>query len=193
MADHGDHGDAGRDPDEAPTRAIAKGLVALVAVTVSVGLVLGLVVLGLTRYLGVGDDESQAGGGREEQSLYLPKPEKTSESAPSTAPESSGTSGSPSESESTEAEDEISLQAAQTEVGSFEPIDLSGVYTGGEGAILRVQRFEGGRWADFDVTIPVSNETFTTYVQTAVSGVNRWRVVDTDTGVASNEVKVTVG
>ena len=39
----------------------------------------------------------------------------------------------------------------------------------------------------------MSNQTFSTYVQTSQAGVNRFRVVDTDTKLESNEVKVTVG
>ena len=52
----------------------------------------------------------------------------------------------------------------------MEQIDLTGVYPGGEGAILQVQRFEGGKWEDFPVTASVSNETFSTYVQTSQTG-----------------------
>jgi hypothetical protein len=75
----------------------------------------------------------------------------------------------------------------------MQQIDLTGVYPGGEGAILQVQKFSGGGWQDFPVTAVVSNETFATYVQTSFQGVNRFRVLDGDTGEASNEVKVTVG
>ena len=71
----------------------------------------------------------------------------------------------------------------------MEQIDLTGVYPGGEGAILQVQRFEGGKWADFPVPISVSDETFATYVQTSQPGVNRFRVIDTDNGATSNEVR----
>ena len=42
------------------------------------------------------------------------------------------------------------------------------------------------------MTVSVSDETFTTYVQTSQAGPNRFRVVDTDTGLQSNEVRVTV-
>jgi hypothetical protein len=75
----------------------------------------------------------------------------------------------------------------------MQQIDLTGIYPGGEGAILRVQRFESGQWQDFPVTASVSNQTFSTYVQTSRSGVNKFRVVDTDSGLKSNPVRVTVG
>ncbi len=52
---------------------------------------------------------------------------------------------------------------------------------------------EDGVWVDFDATIPVSNETFNTYVQSARTGVNMFRVIDNKTGAESNTVKVTVG
>jgi hypothetical protein len=71
-------------------------------------------------------------------------------------------------------------------------IYLRGTYPGGEGAILQVQQWEGGAWGIFPVTASVSNETFTTYIQTSQQGKNRFRVVDTDSGEASNEIRVTI-
>ena len=56
-----------------------------------------------------------------------------------------------------------------------------------------MQRFEGGSWSDFPVTVSVGNQTFATYVQTSQAGVNRFRVIDTDSGMTSNVVEVTVG
>jgi len=75
----------------------------------------------------------------------------------------------------------------------MEQIDLTGVYPGGEGAILQVQRFTNGTWQDFPVTVSVSDETFATYVQTSQAGLTRFRVVDTDTERISNEVRVQIG
>ena len=75
----------------------------------------------------------------------------------------------------------------------MQQIDLTGAYPGGEGAILQVQRFENGAWSDFPVTMSVSGGTFATFVQTAQVGPNKFRVVDTDSGVMSNEVRVTIG
>ena len=69
---------------------------------------------------------------------------------------------------------------------------LTGVYPGGEGAVVQVQRFESGKWVDFPVDASVSGETFSTYVQTARTGVNRFRVRDTSGPDVSNEVRVTV-
>ena len=76
----------------------------------------------------------------------------------------------------------------------MEEIYLTGVYPAGEGRVVQVQRFENGNWEDFaTVDAVVSGETFSTYVQTAQSGVNKFRVRDTDGPQVSNEVRVRVG
>lgn len=172
---------------------IIAGLVALVGVGLVVGLVIGLVVLAGTKVLGIGGDDD--GSSADEQaSIYLPTPSKTSEA---TDPESSPAAGeeSPSEpeSESESPEREITLSASTTEVGPMEQFQLTGVYPMGEGAILTVQRMQDGSWVDFPATGSVSGEAFQIAVQTSKSGVNRFRVVDTDSGLESGEVRVTVG
>ena len=43
------------------------------------------------------------------------------------------------------------------------------------------------------VTASVSDETFQTSVATSYPGPNRFRVVDTDSGLESNEVTITIG
>jgi hypothetical protein len=185
-----------REPPE--ERPVLTGLVALVGVTLAVGLVLGLTALAGTRILGLGGEDASAesSGGA---SMYLPKPERTT--APddplitldSTPTEEETEESEPSEPKTSKKEDEeISLSASQTEVSSMEQIDLTGVYPGGEGAVLQVERFTGGSWTDFPVTVSVSDETFSTYVQTSQGGVNRFRVVDTDTGLISNEVRIRI-
>ena len=177
------------------------GLVALVSVGLVVGLVLGGVALGATRFLGIGEDPSTETAS-DDVDFYLPKPSPTDgPSGPliTLAPaEDGGEPSQPAEPKETEEseepeQDEITLSAGQTSVGVMQNIDLTGVYPGGEGSVLQVQKFAGGGWQDFPVTAVVSNETFSTYVQTSFQGVNRFRVVDNDTGTASNEVKVTVG
>jgi hypothetical protein len=81
----------------------------------------------------------------------------------------------------------------QATVGPMENIDLTGTYPGGEGAILQVQRLVDGRWEDFlSVNVAVSGGTFSTYIQTGRTGVQEFRMVDTDSGLTSNIVKVTV-
>jgi hypothetical protein len=192
--------ETGGPPDEG--HPIAAGLLALLAVGLTVGLILGGAALAATQLLGVGEEDSASDDSSSGASLYLPQPSKTDRpDGPliTLAPTDQGTGESdPSapDSEPTESESKkpaISLSAGQTEVGPMEPIDLTGVYPGGEGAILQVQQFEGGKWTDFPVTSSVSNETFTTYIQASAIGLNRFRMIDTDNGKTSNEVRVRIG
>jgi len=187
------------DSEEHP---VAAGLIALVGVGLAVGLIIGIVALVATRMMGLGGENASAQTTSQE-SLYLPKPEKTTgPSGPlitlapgeSESPKEKSSQGQPSRSpKPAKAKKEISLSASQTSVEPMDQIDLTGVYPGGEGAILQVQRFTSGSWQAFPVTVSVSDETFATYVQTSQSGVNRFRVTDTDSGLTSNEVKVTIG
>ena len=191
--------------DDGDGRPVLTGLAALVGVAVAVGLVLGLVAFAGTKFVGL-DGSSSASAGSAERSMYLPKPRRTQQpSGPlitlapgeTQAPSSSGrsTESKPADkpTRTKKPKTRISLSASQTQVGPMQQIDLTGVYPGGEGAILQVQRFTGGGWQDFPVTVSVSNETFSTYVQTSQRGINRFRVVDTDTGLLSNEVRVRIG
>ena len=182
---------------------IVSGLFALLAVGLVVGLILGGAALAATQVIGVGEDDTATDDATGGASLYLPRPERTGRPdgplitlAPpaSDSTEESAPAGPETEETETEAESsDISLSAGQTEVGPMEPIDLTGVYPGGEGAILQVQQFTAGKWTEFPVTTPVSDETFTTYIQTSQPGLNRFRMIDTKTGDASNEVRVRIG
>jgi hypothetical protein len=176
---------------------VAYGLLALIGVGVVVGLIAGLGALAGARVVGVGDESSDTSSGGE-ASMYLPKPERTK---PAAGPditlrpgqESAPTNTEPAETTSSKKPKQvISLSASQTSVSPMQRIDLSGTYPGGEGAILQVQRFEGGAWEDFPVTASVSDQTFTTYVQTGIPGQQRFRMKDTSSGKTSNEVKVMV-
>lgn len=182
-------------PSESEGHPIATGLIALLSVGLAVGLLLSGAALAGVSVLGLGGDGN---GGRASgnQTLYVPKPEPTD---PDTGPqvtllpgEESTTPDAPATSEAPKFP--ISLSAGQTAVGPMEEIDLTGVYPGGEGTVVQVQRFESGRWEDFaSVDAVVTNETFSTYVQTGQTGVNRFRVRDTDSDAVSNEVRVRVG
>lgn len=181
------------DSDEHP---VLTGLLALIGVGLVVGLVLGGAALAATQVLGLGDDDT-GGEATSGASMYLPEPKST---APPSEPlitlepgETAEESPSESPTKSEKPDEGITLQAGQTEVSPMEQIDLTGVYPGGEGAILQVERFAGGRWSEFPVTASVRGETFTTYVQTGQLGVNRFRMRDTETGEVSNEVRVRIG
>ncbi|UFN42669.1 hypothetical protein [Nocardioides okcheonensis] len=171
-------------------RPVLTGLVALVGVAVVIGLLGGLAVLVGVRATGIGEDSGASSGGGASATFNLPRPTDTSSIAPSPAD-----TGSPTEtgSETPSPAQGISLTAPQQSVSPMQQIDLTGTYQGGEGAILQVQRFEDGAWSDFPVTVSVSGGTFSTYLLTGRTGPNRFRVIDTDTDAASNEVTVTVG
>jgi hypothetical protein len=170
------------------------GLVALTGVAVVVGIVLGLGALTLTQFAGIGGGGAGSGatGGA---SMYLPEPVSTTgPGGPeiTLSPGETKQPSSPAESTKQAQESQIVLVAGQRSVGSFERIDLSGDYDGGNGAILQVERREGGRWVRFGVTTAVNGESFATYVQTSRTGRNVFRVIDSDTRTKSNTVTVTV-
>lgn len=187
LTNRGDNGGVS-DTDKHPVIA---GLVALVAVALVIGAIGGLGLLMGVKVAGIGEGgggsstDSTAGG------LYLPKPTPTETEASEDEQEEPSSEESPTE-EATPQQG-INLSAGQTSVAPMQQIDLTGTYPTGEGAILQVQRLENGSWSDFPVTMSVSGSTFATYVMTSRSGENTFRVIDTDTQVTSNEVKVTVG
>lgn len=184
-------------------KPVLTGLLALVGVGLVVGLVAGLVVLVGTQIAGVGGDDSASKDSTKQQSLYLPdpKPTKSGDDPLVTLPAGEDGSTDAGDEETAKkkskpakpAKAEITLQAGSSEISPMERLDLTGAYQKGEGAILQVQRKEGGSWEDFPVTANVSGKLFSTYVQTGNLGINIFRVVDTDTGLASNEVRVRIG
>ena len=172
---------------------IMAGLAALIGVGVVVGLLVSGGALAASSMLGLrgGDDSGTASS---QQSMYLPTPSDTeSESGPQiTLQPGQETPSAPESSASATPDFSITLSAAANEVGPMQEIYLTGVYPNGEGAVVQVQRFEGGRWEDFPVDASVSGQTFSTYVQTARTGVNKFRVRDTSGPNVSNEVRVKV-
>lgn len=178
-------------------RPVLTGLLALVGVAVVVGLVAALAVVGGAHMLGLGGGRADGGVGGAGATMYLPKPHKTQPaSGPSITLGSSPTQSTPTANphlKIRKPKTRISLQAGEQAVASMGRIDLTGTYPGGEGAVLNVQKFSNGSWQDFySVSATVTNGTFSTYIQTGTPGLNRFRVVDSDTHAASNEVRVTV-
>lgn len=189
------------EPRQDEKHPVTSGLIALVAVTLAVGLVLGIVALVGSHVLGFGGSDDDSGSAY--QTLYLPTPVPTSASAGpliTLVPHSESASAAPPDTASASASDssspahQITLSAGETSVSPMQQIDLTGVYPGGEGAILQVQRKLDGKWQDFlSVNTAVSGGQFSTYVQTGQTGVQAFRMRDTTSGEVSNVVKVTVG
>ncbi|MBF4761712.1 hypothetical protein ISU07_01115 [Nocardioides islandensis] len=185
-------------PEPAPERKqhpVVAGLIALVGVGLAIGLLAGGATLVATRVMGLGA-ETTATDSTARQSMYLPKPEATTASAASSLPTLPAASEPTGPVLTTPTKDTgITLTAAQTTVGQMGRIDLTGTYPTGEGAVLQVQRASGpgdDSWVDFPVSVTVSGGQFSTYVQTGRTGPNRFRVIDTDSDQASNEVTITV-
>ena len=194
-------------PRQDEKHPILAGLIALVSVTAAVGLVLGIVAIVATHVFGVGGGDQNSG--LSGQTLYLPTPSPTetpkgplvtlapsSESASAHADATETESATPSKSPtaSSSPKKQITLSAGETSVAPMGQIDLTGVYPGGEGAILQVQRKLGGAWQDFlSVNAAVSGGQFSTYVQTGQLGEQKFRMRDTTSGAVSNVVTVKVG
>jgi len=183
-------------PDE--QRPVVFGLLALAGVAVAVGLVASLAVVLGAHMLGLSGGHAAAVAGDAGATMVVPKPQKTQPaSGPSitlgSEPTSSSTGQNPSPTIKKPTK-RISLQAGQTSVPPMGRIDLTGTYPGGEGAVLNVQKFSNGTWQDFySISATVTNGTFSTYIQTGTPGLNRFRVIDSDTQVASNQVRVQIG
>lgn len=173
-------------------RPVLTGLIALVGVAVVIGLLGGLAVMVGVKATGIGDTSAASDDSGTPATFNLPRPSDTDSSIPE--PDDQEVEPSTGTESTSEAPAEgISLSATQQSVSPMQQIDLTGTYQAGEGAILQVQRFENGAWSDFPVTMSVSGGTFGTYVQTSRVGPNKFRVIDTDSDVVSNEITVTVG
>lgn len=86
----------------------------------------------------------------------------------------------------------LALSASPSVVTAMERINLTGQWPGRDALTLKVQRLEDGQWVDFGVQASVKIGTFATFVMTGRGGPNVFRVVDPDSGTASNQVTVTV-
>ena len=177
-------------------RPVVFGLLALVGVAVAVGLVASVAFVVGAHVVGLSGGHAAVVAGDDGATMVVPKPQKTQ---PASGP--SITLGSSSPSEDTQSpppkikkpKKSISLQAGETSVAPMGRIDLTGTYPGGEGAILNVQKFSNGSWQNFySISATVTNGTFSTYIQTGTPGMNRFRVIDSDSHRASNEVQVRI-
>lgn len=188
-------------PDDEDTlgRSLATGLGALVLVALVIGGLVSLLAVGALNVVGLAGSER---GPAEEPTLYLPSPSLTPTEKPAASPTASpsatpspAASATPSPSSTPSKKPKkrpgITLTASPSTVGSYEQINLLGSYPGGNGAVLQVQRREGG-WVDFPTTATVQGGRFGTYVESGRTGRNYFRVVDEATGRASEPVTVII-
>lgn len=191
---------------------IAAGVTALVSVAVGVGLIIGIgmiVGVNIVGLSGGGAAGEQATDPNAGASLYAPSPKPTktatgpaitlNASPTSSAEKKAGSASSTSTSSAKPAEEkpakkEITLQAGTVEAKPMERIALTGIYPGGEGAILRLERNEGQGWEEFGIPdVPVTGEQFSTVIQSGRVGKHKFRMKDIDAGTYSNVVTVTIG
>ena len=198
------------DPQDLRERAVG-ALLAVVALALVIGGVIGAVAYGAVRVAGIGGDPSPASaestpsgsgnaGGASPAASASPQPAATSSPAAGQHAQSKPSprhrhhhhhrrhrhhqtrAGAPS------------LTATPGHVSPMGRIDMSGRYPGHAGASLQVQqRVGGGYWQDFPVTVTVRGGGFHTWVASGRRGLNRFRVVDRASGRASAPVSVMVG
>ena len=181
--------------NDSEQRPVLWGIAALGLAAVAAGLVVGLGLvfgLGMVGLGGGGGDSSAAPAAQE--TLFLPTPTPTETEAPDDESETSDDDAPDAPDGPAKVKRKpIEIVVGQTTVAPMAQIDITGTATLPDGAILRVQRFENEAWVDFPVTARVEGQRYATYVQTGREGVNRFRMIDTDSGKASKAVEVTIG
>lgn len=196
-------------PRPSERHPVVTGVVALVAVGLVIGLVLGGMAWAGARVAGLDGGGSAVSGtsssDEEGDSMVLPRPEETDANPdplitlaplPGQASQPAGQNQDKNRDRSRDRkkdEPSIALSAGQQSVDVFGQIDLTGQYPGGDGRVLQVERREGGSWAEFNATVAVTDGSFSTFVQSGQTGPNRFRVVDSSDGTTSNAVTVRVG
>jgi hypothetical protein len=124
--------------------------------------------------------------------VYRAVGEPTVESA---APQSGVTSGVPSSATPSSAaapksgSDEgqnIQVEKVVDSAKPFQTVRIQGTYRGGANTILRVQRWEAGKWVSFPLPTKTDQSgQFSTHVELGPPGSYRLRVLDPASGVAS--------
>jgi hypothetical protein len=184
-------------PEESPTRTLQAALSAMALVALTVGLLVGAIVLGVSKYAGV-DRVAEAQANQAPATMSIPRYRKTPAGkdeprvktyAPPPSPTLRLPTRSPSASRPATG---ITLVASPQRVAPGQRIDFSGSYNR-EGASLQIQRQVAGTWTDFPVSATVSGGSFHASIFTSQTGTAPFRVVDSATGVSSNTVTVTIG
>jgi hypothetical protein len=186
------------DDDDTVARSVMAGLGALLVAALVIGGLVSLIAVGTLSVLGLAGGES---GPSEEPSLFVPPLSQTPAEVPSASPTAAAapaTSAAPSPDSSPTAEPtkekpRITLTASPATVASYQQINLTGTYPGGNGSVLQVQRKQAGTdWIDFPSSATVEGGRFRTYVESGRTGRNFFRVVDESTGLASKPATVVI-
>lgn len=191
---------ATEDFDEEPSRALVRALVAMVAVAVLVGVSVGVALMAAAKIGGL-SDTAQASGQNDDTpaSLYMPEYQPTKDAGdgwdlpdPIESPSALPTGGEAKASSKPRSKG-ITLFVAPQQVNPGARINFNGVYPGGEGASLQVQRRDGGSWTDFPVTASVRGGSFETWIMTSRTGKTKFRMYDEAADKGSNVVTVQIG
>jgi hypothetical protein len=178
--------DDGRDPRQELSAVVLK----ILGVAVAIGLVIGGGAWLLVKGLGLDSADPTSVAGPAGPLTPLPT---TALPVPTDSPQPSSTNSGLVTTPATPGSGDLYLNASPVFVKPMERINLTGQWPGHDHEGLLVQRFEGGKWADFGVQVRVNVGTFETYVMTGHTGDQRFRVFDPQSDTASNEVTVTVG
>jgi hypothetical protein len=110
-------------------------------------------------------------------------PSRASDPRPPTATSTPGAGNAGSGSAEQEA---IQLENSAGSARPFQTVRIQGTYRGGADTLLRVQRWEGGKWLDFPLPTKTDQSgQFTAYVELGQPGRYRLRVLDPDSGATS--------
>jgi hypothetical protein len=114
---------------------------------------------------------------------------------PSTSTQSASSGGPPSSTVpsasdprngSEQEEKAIQVEPLAASAKPFQAVQIKGTYRGGADALLRVQRWEGGKWLDFPVPTKTDHSgRFTAHVELGPPGRYQLRMLDPDSGVTS--------
>jgi hypothetical protein len=165
------------------------GMAVLVIVALLVGGIVGLIAVKAANVAGIGTTPAP------DTSFAFPTPSRTqptTQTSPTRQTTPVPTTGSTPRRHPRQRSG-ITLTVSPIQAGVYERVNLTGTYQAPSGTSLQVQRREGASWVDFPTSASVNGGTFATYIQTGHPGQNRFRVVDSATGKASNIVTVQIG
>jgi hypothetical protein len=184
-------------------RQVLVGVLVLVVVGAVVGGIVALVTIKAADLAGIDDTAANTGLPHDRRDGGSGGPSGDSSSPATTGAASTG-SGDPTTStgstqssgptQSTQDGDRgLTLVASPLSVAASERIDLDGSCRAvPSGALLQVQRREGGHWADFPVSATCSDGSYSTYILTGHTGPNHLRMLAIGLGTTSNTVVVEV-